>query len=447
MSDPNRIIIGDSFDVLPSIADASHDSCVTDGPYGIRFMGKAWDGADIERRTADRAQYRSCKDADTRAGATGGHRSIAAEAGKYDRSSQASQASQAFQQFSEQWAREMFRILKPGAHLVSFSSPRTYHRMVCGIEDAGFEIRDQLAWLFGSGFPKSYNLEGEWDGWGTALKPSFEPIVLARKPLDGTVIANMAAHRVGALHIDACRVDGAKGDGNWSGKDVNGRPGRLYEGGFKPDPSEGAQDPLGRWPATILHDGSAEVLAVFPSEAGAGAPVLGSEPSSKTNGIFGKFAERLPGAFYDDSGSAARFFYCAKASKEDREAGLALAGIAEKSFARSGGAQNADAAGEQYGAAQTIGFNRIDTRRNTHPTVKPTDLMRWLCRLVTPPGGRVIDCFFGSGSTGRGAVLEGFSFTGIERESEYGPIARARVLEAAGELLGRVDIEQWKGAA
>lgn len=181
------IHVGDCLEVMRAMEASSVDAVVTDPPYGIRFMGKAWDGADIEARVASRrAMLSHAPDA----GPNGGHKSIASEAGKYDLSSVGMRA---FQDFSRLWAIEAMRVMKPGAHLVSFASPRTYHRMVCGIEEAGFEIRDSLMWLFGSGFPKSHNLAGEWQGWGTALKPGYEPIVLARKPLSGTVAANVQA--------------------------------------------------------------------------------------------------------------------------------------------------------------------------------------------------------------------------------------------------------------
>ncbi|WP_422766324.1 DNA methyltransferase, partial [Pseudomonas aeruginosa] len=179
--------------------DNSFDSVVTDPPYGIRFMGKAWDGADIEARAARRAEMPSHA---PDAGPNGGHRSVAAEAGKYDLTPKGMLA---FQAFTLEWAAECLRVLRPGGHLLSFASPRTYHHMAVGIEMAGFEIRDQIMWVFGSGFPKSHNLSGEFEGWGTALKPGHEPICMARKPLVGTVAANVLAHGTGALNIDACR--------------------------------------------------------------------------------------------------------------------------------------------------------------------------------------------------------------------------------------------------
>jgi len=321
-----ELLHGDCLEKLRELPDCSVDACVTDPPYGLSFMGKAWDydvpGADV-------------------------------------------------------W-REVLRVLKPGGHLLAFAGTKTQHRMAVQIEDAGFEIRDMIAWVYGSGFPKSldvskaidkaagaerevvgsYTVTGtaakgqhkgraaasadqgsaagcakalditapatpaaqQWAGWGTALKPALEPITVARKPFKGTVAANVLEHGTGAINVDGCRVGTS----------------------------------TGRWPANLIHDGSDEPCALL--------------------------------------SDAARFFYCAKASKADRGEG------------------------------------------NGHPTVKPTELMRYLCRLVTPPGGVVLDPFMGSGSTGKAAALEGFRFIGIEREAEYLEIARQRV--QAGDVQG-----------
>ncbi len=424
-----EVIHGDCLEKMREKPENSQSAGVTDPPYGIRFMGKAWDGKDIEAKHAQRTAIESCDPGSDRlnrkgrkqAGPNAGYRAPAAEAGKYDRSSQASQA---FQQFSREWAAEMFRVLMPGAYLVSFASTRTYHRMVCGIEDAGFEIRDQLAWIFGSGFPKSLNLEGDWEGWGTALKPGWEPIVLARKPFVGTVAANVAKWGTGALNIKGCRIgteaiasSGAISDG-WRSSE-----GRADRQEAKPSVS------LGRWPANLMHDGSAEVVSQFPSDAGAAAPVRGNEPSAVTGDIFGE-RERIAGPFHDDSGSAARFFYEAKASRAERDAGCDE--MPERTAAQNVNRKPGSAGMDSPRAGAQSG------RRNGHPTVKPVELMRWLCRLVTPPGGRIIDPFLGSGTTGVAAVLENFDFTGIEREADYVPIARARIAEAQGPLFRTV---------
>jgi DNA modification methylase len=333
---------GDCLEVMRTLGDASVDAVVCDPPYGLSFMGKRWD---------------------------------------YDVPT------------VEVWA-ECLRVLKPGGHLLAFAGTRTQHRMAVRIEDAGFEIRDMIAWVYGSGFPKSHNLEGDWQGWGTALKPALEPITMARKPLEGTVAANVLQHGTGALNVDGCRVQGepspsverrthaAPGASTGAtGWDTPARPASYNE--------QRPGEQLGRWPANLIHDGSDEVVGLFPeSKSTGGQSSLGA---FRNGDVYGKGRDERwgddPG--YGDSGSAARFFYTAKASRQDREDG------------------------------------------NTHPTVKPTDLMRYLCRLVTPPGGIVLDPFMGSGSTGKAALLEGFGFIGIEREATYHAIAQRRIRQAA----------------
>ncbi len=388
MSERVEIVNGDSLLVLQLLDDNSVDAIVTDPPYGLAFMGKKWD---------------------------------------YDVPS------------VEVWA-ECLRVLKPGGHLLAFAGTRTQHRMAVRIEDAGFEIRDMIAWVYGSGFPKSHDVskaidkavgaerevvgyrehtskdirgnasngrgisgiknEGkerlslpytapatdaakQWQGWGTALKPALEPITVARKPLTGTVAENVMEWGTGGLNIDGCRVgtSGARFNGRNVDSDIYGKygtskPKEVYD--------------YGRWPASLIHDGSEEVVGLFPdTKSGKMGPWNNRTTNGSPNGIYGKFDEEHPlSETYGDSGSAARFFYCAKASKRDRDEG------------------------------------------NNHPTVKPTDLMRYLCRLVTPPDGTVLDPFMGSGSTGKAAVLEGFRFIGIEREEEYCEIAKARIKHA-----------------
>lgn len=381
-----RILIGDCRERLRELADASVDACVTDPPYEIGFMGKNWD-----------------------------RRGVA---------------------FDPATWRAVLRVLKPGAHLLAFGGTRTYHRMVCAIEDVGFEIRDQIGWLYGQGFPKSHNLDGDWDGWGTALKPAWEPIVVARKPFRGTVAANVAAHGCGALNIDGCRVVGEKGNGVWGSSNAGVDRQRMFNA--SPDMGEYRsaavaidEGKVGRWPANVIHDGSDEVLAAFPDAPGQRGALNGDEPSSKTNGIFGKFNGRVPSSPRADSGSAARFFYCAKANRADRDAGLES--FEKKPLHWSSGDQNP-------GTFQSPGTDK--SARNYHPTVKPTDLMRYLCRLVTPTGGVVLDPFMGSGSTGKGAVLDGFDFIGIELEVAYAAIAEARTAHAQRERESTPAIQQ-----
>lgn len=288
------------------------------------------------------------------------------------------------------WA-EVLRVLKPGGHLVAFSGTRTYHRMAVAIEDACFEIRDMLEWLYGSGFPKG-GLDDE--GRGVALKPAHEPICLARKSFRGSVASCIAAHGTGALNIDACRI-GDGHDRTSGGLDGKKQEATVAMGGAWRGERH-ARPTGGRFPANVCHDGSAEVVAGFPAEAGGGD----GRPARVTDGLhwnIGATRSSVPGgATYADRGSAARFFYCAKASKRDRNEGC---------------------------EALPDG--------NVHPTVKPTDLMRWLVRLVTPPGGLVFDPFAGSGSTGKAAMLEGRRFLGAEMTAEYIPIARARIAYGA----------------
>lgn len=428
--------LGDCLETLQAISDNSIDSIVTDPPYGIRFMGKSWDGKDIE----DRAAYRASMPLHAAAcGQNGGHRSVAAEAGKYDLTPTGMRA---FQAFTFEWATECLRVLKPGGYLLSFASPRTYHHMASGIEMAGFEIRDQIMWVFGSGFPKSHNLRGEHEGWGTALKPAHEPICMARKPLIGTVLANMLEHGTGAINVDACRISTnetlrARSGGipcRHNEKEPRGRSGeastdRRYteQGGtnFAMVPGPRGGSPAGRWPANLIHDGSEDVIALFPTEAGAASPVMGTEPTA--NGFSGpvKYSgmrERVTGAFHGDSGSAARFFYCAKTSRKDRNEGCEA--MERKPLNWSSGAANP-------GSFQSECTDR--SSQNHHPTVKPTNLMAYLLRLVTPIGGTTLDPFMGSGSTGKAAMREGFRFIGCELDPNYLAIAKARIEHEASK--------------
>lgn len=366
------------------LEDNSVDAIVTDPPYGLSFMGKDWDH-----------------------GVPG----------------------------IEFW-KEMLRVLKPGGHLLSFGGSRTYHRMASAVEDAGFEIRDQIMWVYGSGFPKSLDVSkaldnasgaerevigvagksgitrscmagnftgGEymktapatdaarqWQGWGTALKPAHEPLVLARKPLIGTVAANVLAHGTGGLNIDGCRVGNELVESGRLGRSADqfsttayangkGYSGHNTESGFS----------TGRWPANLIHDGSDEVVSCFPDAKGQQGDLIGHS-KKRGNGIYGEFPPANDAIKrVEAETTAARFFYAAKASKKDRDDG------------------------------------------NAHPTVKPTDLMAYLCRLVTPAGGVVLDPFMGSGSTGKAAIREGFRFIGAEREAAYYAIAEARLKAAA----------------
>lgn len=423
-----QLLLGDCRDRLKELPDNSIDSIVTDPPYELGFMGKSWDASGVA----------------------------------YD---------------VTVW-QECLRVLKPGGHLLSFGGSRTYHRMACAIEDAGFQIRDQIMWVYGSGFPKSLNvsksIEGllitgsanktafkklageqvergdwgiakqqfthgqrdtnydetasatrlgklepttdeakEWDGWGTALKPAHEPIVLARKPLDGTVANNVLKHGVGGINIDGCRVGNETR--TYGGMSAN----QPDVGTFRDDnwtPKEIEVTVAGRFPANFIHDGSDEVLQLFPDTKG------GTWNTTKGARHFNNDGEPTG---YETSksdsstGSAARFFYCAKASKKDRNEGL------DHMPARRASAMGYDIGlGE---AGEGMFKDRNPQKQNFHPTVKPTDLMRYLCRLITPPNGTVLDPFTGSGSTGKAATLEGFNFIGIEQSPEYIEIAKARI--------------------
>lgn len=400
---------GDNRDVLKSLADNSIDSIVTDPPYAL---------VSIQKRFGKPGSAPT-KDGDVYARASSGFMGKQWDTGEVA--------------FSEVFWAECLRVLKPGGHVVAFSGTRTYHRMAVAIEDAGFEIRDQLAWVYGSGFPKShnvgkaidrelgavrgkaFNMKGrgdraeeldangreflppyepateaarKWQGWGTALKPAWEPICLARKPLgvpvgdirdadapparmrSATVAENVLEHGTGALNIDGCRI-GTEG-GTAKGRSAD-KSETTSVGGYL-NAKAGAPIDAGRWPANIVHDGSDEVLAGFP-ETSSGT-FSGKRNKPKTKGVYGAFALQNEHGHVGDSGSAARFFYTAKADKLDR-----------------------------------IG--------SKHPTVKPVDLMQWLCRMVTPPGGVVLDPFAGSGSTGEAAWREGMRCILIEREEEY----------------------------
>lgn len=317
-----QVVHGDCREVLAELPDASVDSVVCDPPYGIDFQQAAWDGKDL------RASGRS----------TGGSR-LSDE--------------QALEAWAQGWAAECQRVLRPGGHLAAFGAPRTFHRVACGIEDAGLELRDTLMWVYGTGMPKSRRYRG---GTGTSLKPAWEPILLARKAPQGTVTANAEHHGTGLLEIDACR---------------------------------GTDD---RYPTNML---------------------LGHAPGCTDESCVPGCALRL----VDETAllvgvprPVSRLFYCPKASPTERDAGCDQ--LPEQTldlFPQRG-----------RGSAPS-------TARNAHPTVKPLNLMRWLVRLITPPGGVVLDPFCGSGSTGAAAVLERRRFLGLEREEEYVQIARTRI--------------------
>ena len=428
---------GDCLDVLASMPEASVDSVVCDPPYGLEFMGKDWDS--FGKAPTGGASF-------TSDGMGKGFKALPSFTGSPNPSCRNCGGSQrgndrkgftrcrcdapdfpnsrlkqmvALQEWCGRWATEAIRVLKPGGHLLAFSGTRTYHRMVCAIEDAGFEVRDQIGWAFGQGFPKSHNAG---NGWGTALKPAWEPIVLARKPLIGTVAANVLQFGTGAINVDGCRVEGEKQVPWGSASNVRSQDGTGRADGWRmgvPDESsDGRNNQIGRWPANLVHDGSEEVLAAFPQADSARAngnpnnPWRGTDHTATSYGQ-GDGKETTD---YRDAGSAARFFYTAKADSEDR-----------------------------------LG--------SKHPTVKPLDLMQWLVRLVTPKGGVVLDPFAGTGTTGEAAWREGMNAILIEREPEYqadiarrmelavNPTKRAAVAKSKNKLDNPDDLPLFSGVS
>lgn len=367
---------GDSRDVLRELGDAAIDSVVTDPPYALVSIVKRFGGTKAAPAKDRDGLYRRAS-----AGFMGQ---------QWDTGETA---------FDPTFWREVLRVLKPGGHVLAFSGTRTYHRLACAIEDAGFEIRDMLGWLYGSGFPKSHDVSKAidkamparradaeiWAGWGTALKPAQEPVVLARKPLAGNVAENVLAYGVGALNIDGCRIGvvGARNNGRKVDSDIYGKLG----------PIERIDYGKGRWPANIIHDGSDEVLDFFAGteeksrsgvrSAGGDDYKAGATDRVYSGGWSG-YSRSAIERHFDDAGSAARFFYTAKADAEDR-----------------------------WGSK--------------HPTVKPVDLMAYMIRLVTPPGGLVLDPFAGSGTTGVAALREGCSALLIEREAAFVADIRERL--------------------
>ncbi len=394
-------------EVLKDFDPETFDSCVTDGPYGLSMMGNAWDTFNIDEEHAKR-QRRAANES-VRPGRKKNGFGKSLYAGKND---QSYKAMLGFQEAFFHWGQSIIRVLKPGAYIVNSCAPRTYHRMVCGLEDAGFEIRTSLLWMFGSGFPKSYNLEGEWEGWGTSLKPNHELIVLARKPFKGTVTQNVTRYGTGALHIDACRVpyqseQDLKNATFGSQADIRGgkyNTNKPSDGHVNEKNVQG--NPLGRWPSTIIHDGSPEVLREFPYTKSGSDCFINETSKGHQGAVYGVRSQEkgTQQTTYGDEGSASRFFYCAKISPEDRNEGC-----------------------EHVGG-------------NVHPTVKPAELMRWLCRLVTPVEGLILDPFAGSGSTGKAAMYELMNFVGIDKDPANLPIQEARIQFALRNRSGQFGI-------
>lgn len=456
-----RLFHGSNKDILPTFPDASFDSIVTDPPYELGFMGKGWDSSGI---AYDVAVWREC-----------------------------------------------FRVLNPGGYMLAFGGTRTWHRIAVAIEDAGFEIRDSIAWMYGSGFPKSMNVskaidatlmhggsnsrrireanasrpgegrigaalpqngilgapaearvtndepatdEGrEWNGWGTALKPAFEPIIVARKPLAGTVAANVLAYGTGAINIDACRVPTgdalAGGRGSGSVKAAHGGwnrpfmddPDATAEAASRARDAQAKGEAMGRFPSNVLLDESqaAELDRQAPNTGGAGKASGPSLTGASTSVARGKFNDVEGTPFYGDSGGASRFFKIIKeepcATVPENATTLTATTATSATPAPDGtvsAAPPADASGGtsfppfRY-EAKAPGSERPTVDGVAHATVKPLDLMRWLIRLVTRRGGHVLDLFAGSGTTGEAALLEGMECTLIELEVDHLPLILARV--------------------
>jgi DNA modification methylase len=471
---------GDCREVMAGMPEASFDAVVTDPPYGLEFMGKEWDrlSNDVVSKSWD-TKGRSMTGQPQRDPNSPGGRSGAViskhpnpRCDHYSRAINGRDTAKGFkvchcenpaprltnvyavkmQAWHEQWAREAYRVLKPGGHIVAFGGTRTFHRLTCAIEDAGFEIRDCLSWLYGSGFPKSLDVskaidkaagakrevvgyyespegttgwEGQasrsiysgpsqhengalrpltapatdaarqWQGFGTALKPAWEPIILARKPLsEPNVAANVLRHGTGAINVDGCRIatdwDTDPTRRGWQGRHAPN--GGMFVQGISADLS--LPNNLGRWPANVcLDEESARLLDEQSGELHSQDPAtrVNRSGSQSTTNTYGTYEARST-VMHGDTGGASRFFYTAKASTSERNERV-----------------------KQIG------------ERNSHPTVKPVDLMRWLCRLITPPGGHILDPFVGSGTTLVAAMQEGFSATGIEASAEYVKLAQARI--------------------
>jgi len=414
-----KILQGNNLDVLPTLADNSIDSIVTDPPYELGFMGKKWDSSGIA--------------------------------------------------YSVELWQQCLRVLKPGGHLLSFGGTRTYHRMVVAIEDAGFEIRDMISWISNKTFPKSQNIAkaidkqagardhvakgflvaGEynnrqlrgpdtdyqdpalvtleakqWRGWGTGLKPTVEPIVMARKPIEGTVANNVLTYGTGGLNIDGSRIthDDSVNLNTMQRQQAN-NPIRF--GGAKPGDVISMYKPEGRWPANLIID--QDTAEILDEQTGQLKPAT-SRTKAKSRAMFGTGLDDT--AIYSDKGGASRFFYVAKASKRDRNEGLD-----ELPQVRGGTERMNNSDGRKAELGQT---DRLPTSQNFHPTVKPTSLMEYLIKLVTPPNGIVLDPFTGSGSTGKAAILQGFDFIGIEMTEEYLPIIEGRLKHAEAIVAERI---------
>jgi len=431
----SKLHLGDCMDVMRSMPDNSIDAIVTDPPYGLAFMGVAWDTFGDGRKGGARTDATFDK--------VGGnhHPTCAADQARTRRSE-----NEKFQAVMTPIFEEALRVAKPGAYLLCFGGTRTFHRMACAIEDAGWKVKDCVCWLYGSGFPHGMDvakaidkasgyvgevigertvdvgMQGghmhagrkqqqqqqvhalsdtakEWEGWNTALKPAWEPIIVAQKPVEGTIAANVLKWGVGAMNIEACRV-----------------------------PTESGEK--GRYPANVAHDGSQMVLDLFPQSNGQLADRKAQAKSSVN--CYGDYGTDSEFKKRGDTGSAARFFNTFRDGEDSAERTYADKG--STSFAAKPGMRRApaDTPARFFYCAKASKKDRGEG--NTHPTVKPTALMEWLVKLVTPQGGVVLDPFMGSGSTGVACANLGRRFVGIEREWEYMQIAGPRVQNREREV-------------
>ena len=451
-----QILTGDCFEVLPTLEANSVDAIVTDPPYALGFMNRKWDtftpanAARIRQQSGDREIDARNPNLKGR-----GHRPAFGAAVEYDRRPGANAR---FQEWCREWAAQAIRVLKPGGYMLVCMSPRTQHRAVCGFEDAGFEILDQIKWMYGQGMPKSVDVGRaidmdiceepgrhwmrklpeekkrlpndhvcaeteagrEWAGWGTGLRPCYEPVCVAKKPTEGTIAGNVQNYGTGGMNVDACRLDTKTPE-----REI-GQGGAGYSKGWQAD-SRQHIGVLGRWPPNVAMDEAG--AAMVDEQSGQSV----SRPRKEDSGGRVDTSQwRMPGgeSNLNDRGGASRFFYCQKTSRNEREEGCEHLPI--KSAGELTGGRAEDSEGIKSGRA---GAGRSSGgRRNHHPTVKPIKFMRWLVRLVTPPGGTVLDPFFGSGTTGIACELEDFSYIGIEKEVEYVPIAEARIAHARKQI-------------
>lgn len=408
-----KLYYGDMLDMLQVIPENSITSIITDPPYELGFMNRDWDKSGIA--------------------------------------------------FNIDAWKTCLKVLKPGGHLVAFCGSRTFHRMVCAIEDAGFEIRDVIMWIYGSGMPKSSNVgkmlekklghvvDDEFYKYGNALKPAYEPIVIARKPFEGSMIDNMYNNNVGGLNIDDCRVPltNDKDVSNYKfNMDANNRMSQndkdthhRFEGGWKVMKGD-REIPDGRFPANVIltydDENYDEVCGGFPNSGSGNNKepynYAGKEYDNKETSMFNGDKLQSP-SNYNDNGSASRYFYCAKASRRDRDEGLEDFELVTRSDRN----PELETANNQ--------FNRSGIpRKNFHPTCKPVDLMKYLVRLVTPKGGTILDCFNGSGSTGKAVMSENYDrnsnykYIGVELTEEYLPIAKSRIEYAITHSLKEKEV-------